>query len=120
MSKNHNDNEEFSPEDFFNKSENEILINASDEEKTRLLANDALLKSKGYVIFTVTETGDFKMVIDNTNLNEAEYKGLLSWAQNELEALDYREFGDMYKYEQEENEDDNENNLNDYDDEIGC
>lgn len=51
-------------------------------ESIRLAANDLMLKSKGFLLFTVDEFGTLSMCGDSRDLNPAEQWGLENYANH--------------------------------------
>lgn len=55
------------------------------EESIRLRANEAMLNSKGFLLFVVPQDGSLEMVGDTTGLSTAERSGLLYFCQKNSE-----------------------------------
>ena len=63
------------------------------DESIKLQANELLLNSKGFMLFTVNESGELMVCADNTKLTPVERRGLEDWRhedtnQEDLEAFD--------------------------------
>lgn len=76
------------------------------ENKYKLSANDFLLRSNGFVLFTIDDNGNLNSIFHILNLNTAECLGLYSYI-SEKAANQISNFSNI---ENEENNDDNDNN----------
>lgn len=61
------------------------------DETIKLRANEILLSSKGFLLFTVDNNGDLLWCGDTTNLNPAEQRGLKSWRCEDITNEKYDE-----------------------------
>jgi len=52
-------------------------------ESIRMRANEAMLNSKGFIIFVVNVDGSLETIGDTTELNAAERRGLNDYRRNE-------------------------------------
>lgn len=75
------------------------------EESYKLDANSALLKSKGFILFTVDEYGNMDFISHILNLNPAECTGLFAFSNNKSsENIDF--LLNLNEIDEEEDEDD--------------
>jgi hypothetical protein len=54
------------------------------DETIKLRANELLLKSKGFMLFTVEENGELMICADTSSLNPAEMRGLDDWRHEDV------------------------------------
>lgn len=112
LPENQDENEKIDPEQFIRELETELPVESLKKgilnknktksekfaEKLKIEAKDTIRKCKGYFLFHINENGNLDTNFEAHKLNEAEYRGLISFIKTEIAAIEVAEYGDKYKY----------------------